>query len=87
MGELLRSELMSFYQAFLPTESAYFCVAELAELGLTQFKDVSAQVVLGCAKLAAQSEMTFRIPLYACTAEWQLHTVKNCTHRRVDHWK
>ena len=41
MGSLLRSEAMSLCQLFLQSEAAYNCVAELGELGLTQFRDVS----------------------------------------------
>lgn len=41
MGSLLRSEEMSLCQLFLQSEAAYLCVAELGELGLVQFRDVS----------------------------------------------
>ncbi|XP_033625412.1 V-type proton ATPase 116 kDa subunit a-like isoform X1 [Asterias rubens] len=41
MGSLFRSEKMCLTQVFLQTESAYNCVAELGELGLVQFKDLS----------------------------------------------
>lgn len=41
MGSIYRSELMSRCQIFLQTDSAYQCVAELGELGLAQFLDVS----------------------------------------------
>lgn len=32
-------------QIFLPTDSAYFCVAELGELGQVQFRDVSRETL------------------------------------------
>jgi V-type H+-transporting ATPase subunit a len=41
MGSLYRSEPMCLSQIFLQTEAAYACVAELGELGLVQFRDVS----------------------------------------------
>ena len=41
MGSLLRSEEMSLCQLYIQSEAAYFCVSELGELGLVQFKDVS----------------------------------------------
>lgn len=41
MGSLYRSEEMCLAQIFLQTEAAYNCVAELGELGLVQFRDVS----------------------------------------------
>jgi V-type H+-transporting ATPase subunit a len=41
MGSLYRSEEMCRCQLFLQTEAAYACVAELGELGLVQFRDVS----------------------------------------------
>lgn len=41
MGALFRSEEMTLCQLFLQSEAAYACVAELGELGLAQFRDVS----------------------------------------------
>ena len=41
MGTLFRSEQMCLAQVFLQSEAAYNCVAELGELGLVQFRDVS----------------------------------------------
>ncbi|XP_022085666.1 V-type proton ATPase 116 kDa subunit a-like isoform X2 [Acanthaster planci] len=41
MGQLFRSEKMVLSQVFLQTEAAYNCVAELGELGLVQFIDLS----------------------------------------------
>lgn len=41
MGSLYRSEEMCKAQVFLQSEAAYACVAELGELGLVQFRDVS----------------------------------------------
>lgn len=41
MGQQLRSEEMTLCQLFLQSEAAYACVAELGELGLVQFRDVS----------------------------------------------
>lgn len=48
MGELFRSEEMTLAQLFLQSEAAYCCVSELGELGMVQFRDVSAntQVVV-----------------------------------------
>lgn len=42
MASVFRSEEMCLSQVFLQVEAAYCCVAELGELGLVQFKDVSA---------------------------------------------
>lgn len=42
MASVFRSEEMCLSQLFLQVEAAYCCVAELGELGLVQFKDVSA---------------------------------------------
>ena len=42
MGALFRSEEMTLCQLFLQSEAAYACVAELGELGLAQFRDVSS---------------------------------------------
>lgn len=41
MASVFRSEEMCLSQLFLQVEAAYCCVAELGELGLVQFKDVS----------------------------------------------
>lgn len=41
MGSIYRSEEMSLCQIFLQTDAAYSCIAELGELGLAQFLDVS----------------------------------------------
>lgn len=41
MASIFRSEEMSLMQLFLQVEAAYCCVAELGELGLVQFRDVS----------------------------------------------
>ena len=43
MGQQLRSEEMTLCQLFLQSEAAYACVAELGELGLVQFRDVSQE--------------------------------------------
>uniref|UniRef100_A0A665XAA1 V-type proton ATPase subunit a n=1 Tax=Echeneis naucrates TaxID=173247 RepID=A0A665XAA1_ECHNA len=45
MGELFRSEEMTLAQLFLQSEAAYCCVSELGELGMVQFRDVSAKVI------------------------------------------
>lgn len=42
MASVFRSEEMSLVQLFLQVEAAYCCVAELGELGLVQFRDVSS---------------------------------------------
>lgn len=42
MASVFRSEEMSLRQLFLQVEAAYCCVAELGELGLVQFRDVSS---------------------------------------------
>jgi V-type H+-transporting ATPase subunit a len=41
MGSLFRSEEMSLVQLYIPAEAAHASVAELGELGLVQFRDVS----------------------------------------------
>lgn len=41
MGSLFRSETLSLCQLFLQSEAAYNTIAELGELGLVQFRDVS----------------------------------------------
>uniref|UniRef100_A0A452GLM5 Uncharacterized protein n=1 Tax=Gopherus agassizii TaxID=38772 RepID=A0A452GLM5_9SAUR len=41
MASMFRSEEMCLTQLFLQVEAAYCCVAELGELGLVQFRDVS----------------------------------------------
>ena len=38
---IFRSERMSLWQMILQNESAYNCVAEMGELGIVQFRDVS----------------------------------------------
>jgi len=40
-NSIFRSEKMALYQLFLQSDAAYAVVAELGELGLVQFKDVS----------------------------------------------
>lgn len=45
MGSLYRSELMSKCQIFLQIDAAFVSVAQLGELGLVQFRDVSSQVL------------------------------------------
>lgn len=50
MASIFRSEEMSLRQLFLQVEAAYCCVAELGELGLVQFRDVSSRCCApGCA--------------------------------------
>ncbi|XP_015782612.1 V-type proton ATPase 116 kDa subunit a [Tetranychus urticae] len=46
MGSLLRGEEMKLCQLFLQSEAAYFCIAELGELGLVQFRDLNPDVYL-----------------------------------------
>lgn len=41
MGALFRSSEMSLIQLFLQPETAYPSVAELGEVGIAQFRDVS----------------------------------------------
>lgn len=41
MGALFRSEEMSLCQLFIQPEAAYHTVAELGEVGVAQFRDVS----------------------------------------------
>lgn len=41
MGTMFRSEKMSLCQLFIQPEAAYQSVAELGELGIAQFNDVS----------------------------------------------
>ena len=38
---IFRSERMSLWQMILQNESAYNCVAEMGELGIVEFRDVS----------------------------------------------
>ena len=42
MGSLYRSEAMSLCQLYIQTETAYNSIAQLGELGIVQFKDVSS---------------------------------------------
>ena len=46
MSDEYRSEEMCLTQLFLQTEASYACVAELGELALVQFNDVSSNPVL-----------------------------------------
>lgn len=46
MGSSFRSEEMTMAQLFLPTDSAYFCMSELGELGQVQICDVSVSSYL-----------------------------------------
>jgi len=48
MGSLFRSQEMTNCQLFLQSEAAYACVAELGELGLAQFRDVSLKLFYFC---------------------------------------
>lgn len=41
MGAMFRSEKMSLCQLFIQPEAAYQSVAELGEIGIAQFRDVS----------------------------------------------
>lgn len=41
MGSMFRSEEMSLCQLFVQPEAIYSTVAELGEIGIAQFKDVS----------------------------------------------
>ena len=45
MGSLFRSEEMTLCLLYLQSETAYACVAELGEMGVVQFKDVSISVI------------------------------------------
>lgn len=38
---IFRSEKMTLWQMFLQTDAAYQCVAEMGELGIVEFRDVS----------------------------------------------
>ena len=51
MASVFRSEEMCLSQLFLQVEAAYCCVAELGELGLVQFKDVSPAFFRGQRKV------------------------------------
>lgn len=42
MGAFFRSEKMSLCQLFIQPEAAYQSVAELGEIGVAQFRDVSS---------------------------------------------
>ena len=50
--DLFRSEEMSLVQLIIPAESAHDTITYLAELGLLQFKDVSAPRCLVCSHLS-----------------------------------
>jgi V-type H+-transporting ATPase subunit a len=52
MGSLFRSEEMSLCHLFIQPEAGYQTVAELGEIGVTQFRDVSAleRLKLNCCK-------------------------------------
>lgn len=41
MGAMFRSEEMTLCQLFIQPEAAYHTVAELGEIGIAQFRDVS----------------------------------------------
>jgi len=41
MGALFRSDEMTLCQLFIQPEAAYHTVAELGEIGVAQFRDVS----------------------------------------------
>ena len=49
--DLMRSEEMQLLQVIIPTESAHLAVSNLGDLGLIQFKDVSAPPVCSCRKI------------------------------------
>ena len=42
MGSFFQSEEMCLVQLFFQTESAHYCLGELVNLGLVQFRDVSS---------------------------------------------
>eukprot|EP00117_Sycon_ciliatum_P034312 scpid31509/ scgid26213/ V-type proton ATPase 116 kDa subunit a isoform 1; Clathrin-coated vesicle/synaptic vesicle proton pump 116 kDa subunit; Vacuolar adenosine triphosphatase subunit Ac116; Vacuolar proton pump subunit 1; Vacuolar proton translocating ATPase 116 kDa subunit a isoform 1 len=44
MGSLFRSEEMTLAQLYLQADSAYYCISELGELGLVQFRDLNPDV-------------------------------------------
>ncbi|XP_065174743.1 V-type proton ATPase 116 kDa subunit a 1-like isoform X2 [Sycon ciliatum] len=44
MGSLFRSEEMCLAQLYLQTDSTYYCIGELGELGLVQFRDLNTNV-------------------------------------------
>jgi V-type H+-transporting ATPase subunit a len=44
MGAMFRSEEMSLCQLFIQPEAAYQTVAELGEIGVAQFRDVSETI-------------------------------------------
>lgn len=46
MGSMFRSEAMSLCQVFIQPEAAYQSVAELGEIGVAQFRDVSRNIVI-----------------------------------------
>jgi V-type H+-transporting ATPase subunit a len=45
MGAMFRSEQMALCQLFIQAEAAYPTLAELGELGVAQFRDVSFIVI------------------------------------------
>ena len=40
MGALFRSEEMTLCQFFIQTDATFWCLAELGEMGVVQFRDV-----------------------------------------------
>jgi V-type H+-transporting ATPase subunit a len=46
MGALFRSEKMDLCQLFIQPEAAYYTIAELGEIGIAQFRDVSLKILL-----------------------------------------
>ncbi|VDD74620.1 unnamed protein product [Mesocestoides corti] len=43
MGSMFRGEQMQLSQLFLQIDSAYMCIAELGELGVVQFRDITSE--------------------------------------------
>lgn len=40
MGSIFRSEEMTLCQFFIQTDATFWCLAELGEMGVVQFRDV-----------------------------------------------
>lgn len=58
---IFRSQEMALVQIFMPTEAVYFCVAEMGEQNLVEFREVSNLMKLSVKLLYnIESSVTFR---------------------------
>ena len=63
MSSLFRGEDMTLCQIYFQSEAAYSCIAQLGELGIVQFRDVSKSVVQEARDKMAAEGLT---GLFAC---------------------